>query len=144
MGEESTPSVLVVDDDREVREVLKDLLRVEGFPVTTAAGGLSALLRIGSDRPECVVLDLRLQDVSGFDICRALRADPDFCRTPVLIISGAYADADWVRRQVGMGPLHYLSKPIVQQDLIHAIRSLVSQGTPAPAIGPAPEPPHQA
>jgi len=119
------PRVLVVDDDQEVREVLRDLLVLDGFPVSTAAAGLPALLRIGRERPDCVVLDLKLEDISGFEVYRVLRADPEFCRLPVLLVSGAYSDSDWVSRQVGTGPVRYLSKPIIHEDLVSAIRALV-------------------
>jgi CheY-like chemotaxis protein len=120
----ASPHILVVDDDRDVREVLCDLLSEEGFPVSTAAGGLAGLLRIGRDRPDCVVLDLKLDDISGFEIYRVLREDPDFRALPILLISGAYSDEEWVRKQVGTGPMRYLAKPIDHEDLVNVVRSL--------------------
>lgn len=118
-------SILVVDDNPEVREVLRDLLEMEGFSVTTAEGGLSALLQIGRSRPGCVVLDLRLDGPSGFEVHRALRADPEFQDLPVLFISGAYADEAAVRRQLDEVPVHYLPKPLVHEELVRVVRSLM-------------------
>jgi CheY-like chemotaxis protein len=127
------PKVLIVDDNPGVRDVLRDLLAVEGYPVSTAEGGLCALLRIGMMRPSCVVLDLKLDDVSGFEIYRVLREDPEFRELPVLFISGAYPDEEWVRRQIGTGPVHYLPKPIVQEDLVRAVRILTAMESPEQA-----------
>jgi CheY-like chemotaxis protein len=118
------PSVLVVDDNAAVRDVLCDLLMLEGYAVSQAEGGLSALLRIGSARPGCVVLDLKLDDISGFEIFRVLREDPEYRDLPVLFISGAYADEQWVRRRIGGDAVHYLPKPIVHEDLLRAVREL--------------------
>jgi CheY-like chemotaxis protein len=118
--------VLVVDDDPEVRHVLRELLEIEGYEVRLADGGLSALLRIGRDVPDCVVLDLKLQDISGFEVYRALRAETDFRALPVLFISGAYHDEEWIRRQMGCGPYAYLAKPIDQDDLARVLREIIA------------------
>jgi CheY-like chemotaxis protein len=119
-------SVMIVDDNPEVRDVLQELLSLRGFSVSTAQSGLSALLRIGLERPSCLVLDLKLEDISGFEIYRVLRADPDLRDLPVLFISGAYPDEEWVRRQLGSGPIHFLAKPVVEIDLVQAVSSLVA------------------
>ena len=119
--------VLVVDDDPEVRRVLRELLEIEGYDVRVADGGLSALLRIGRDIPDCVVLDLKLQDISGFEVYRALRCENDFRDLPVLFISGAYHDEEWIRRQMGTGPFAYLAKPIDQDDLTRVLREILAR-----------------
>lgn len=116
--------VLVVDDDPEVRSVLRELLELEGYEVRVADSGLSALLRIGCDQPHCVVLDLKLQDVSGFEVYRVMRNAVEFRELPVLFISGAYHDEEWIRRQMGTGPFAYLPKPVDQDDLTRVLRDL--------------------
>jgi len=120
------PSVMVVDDNSEVRDVIRELLALQGFSVTTAGNGLAALLRIGVERPSCLVLDLKLEDVSGFEVYRVLRADPDLRDLPVLFISGAYPDEEVVRRQLDGGPVHFLPKPVIEDDLVRAVRSLTN------------------
>ena len=119
-------TILVVDDDPEVRAVLRELLELEGYVVREADGGLSALIQVGRDLPDVVVLDLKLLDVSGFDVYRALRADHDFRTLPILFISGAYHDVEWIRRQVGTGPFAYLQKPIDQDDLTRELRLILA------------------
>jgi CheY-like chemotaxis protein len=123
---QSAPRILVVDDQVEVREVLKDLLTVAGYSVSAVGGGLAALLRIGAERPACLILDLKLDDVSGFEIYRVLREDPDFRDLPVLFISGAYPDGEWVRRQLGTGPIRFLSKPMKHEDLTRTLEELLA------------------
>lgn len=118
------PRILVVDDDAEVGAVLREMLELAGFSVATAGSGLSALVRIGVERPDLIVLDLKLQDISGFDVYRALRQEPEFQRLPVLFISGAYHDEDWIRGQAGTGPFEYLPKPVDLDVLLMAIDGL--------------------
>lgn len=118
--------ILVIDDDPEVRSVLSELLTLEGFTVTTAGSGLSALVRVGYDRPDCIVLDLKLQDISGFEVYRVLRSEPEFSRLPILFISGAYHDEAWIRNQIGTGPFEYLPKPVELEALIASIATLLS------------------
>jgi len=95
--------------------------------VAGAESGLAALLRIGLERPGCLVLDLKLQDVSGFEIFRTLRDCSVFEDLPVLFISGVYHDDVWIRRQLGSGPFEYLPKPVDQDDLFRVIRSLTDR-----------------
>lgn len=118
-------SVIVVEDNPDLREVLKEMLDLQGFRVTTAEGGLPGLLRIGSERPACLILDIKLEDVSGFEVYRVLRKHPDFRDLPVLFISGAYPDEEWVRRQLDAGTVHFLPKPLIENDLLRAVRELI-------------------
>ena len=126
-----TQTILLVDDDPEVRAVLSEMLALDGYAVRLADGGLSALIRIGCERPDAVVLDLKLLDVSGFEVYRALRAEPTLRELPVLFISGAYHDEEWIRRQVGTGPFAYLSKPIDADDLSRMLRRILPPQTRA-------------
>jgi CheY-like chemotaxis protein len=120
--------ILVVDDQADVREVLAELLAAEGFDVQTAEGGLAALLRIGCLRPDCLVLDMKLQDINGLEVLRTLRRDPQFRSLPVLFISAVFRDESWLQQELGSEPLHYLPKPIVQEDLVRVIRALLAAG----------------
>src|SRR5687767_8321173 len=81
------PTVLHVDDNDDARTSLGWLLRHHGFDVVEAATGRDAL-RLARTRPDAVLLDVRLPDVGGFDVCRRLRADPATARTPVVMLSG--------------------------------------------------------
>jgi CheY-like chemotaxis protein len=80
--------VLVVEDERTIREGLQELLAADGYDVIAAAGGEEALelLRAGT-RPDLVVMDLMMPEVSGADLLAAMRADPALAEIPVVIVS---------------------------------------------------------
>jgi DNA-binding response OmpR family regulator len=83
-------SVLVVDDDAANREWLRNILEPAGFAVIQAAGGREAIVLAKSRRPSLVLLDLMMPDVSGFEVVKALRADPVTQRTPIMILTARH------------------------------------------------------
>lgn len=88
--------ILVLDDNVEVLETFAEILEDEGFRVTTCASGLVALLRIAQEKPDIIILDLKLTDTSGFEIHRALKAEPAFADIPIPFVSGVFLDeASW-------------------------------------------------
>jgi CheY-like chemotaxis protein len=79
-----------VDDDAANREWLRNILEPAGFGVIQAAGGREAIVLAKSRRPSLVLLDLMMPDVSGFDVVKALRADPVTKRTPIMILTARH------------------------------------------------------
>ena len=124
--------ILLVEDSIEVLEAYSELLEDSGYQVTACETGLGALIRVGVDRPDLVVLDLKLPDVSGFDIHRALRADPTFCSVPILFVSGVILDEEVLRAQVCDPDMRLLLKPIHPDELIRAIREVLAEFGRAP------------
>lgn len=90
-------TILVVDDDPTIRDVLERYLRREGFAVLTAADGQTALQKAGSEKPDLVVLDLMLPHVDGWEICRRLRAEST---VPILMLT---ARGEEYERILGLG-----------------------------------------
>jgi signal transduction histidine kinase/CheY-like chemotaxis protein len=82
--------ILVVDDEAANREWLRNILEPAGFAVIQAAGGREAIVLAKSHRPDLVLLDLMMPDVSGFDVVKALRADPVTQRTPIMILTARH------------------------------------------------------
>ena len=113
--------VLVVDDNAEILEILTELLEEIGYRVTCRTSGLSALLTIGSARPDVVVLDLKLDDISGFEVFRAVRAEPAFAALPIIFVSGVFLDEEMIRNRTGDAGARLLLKPIPGEVLIAAI-----------------------
>lgn len=87
----TTATVLVVEDDAATREMYRQALAASGYRTIAAADGLGALRVIEGDRPDVVVLDLMLPTVAGHDVYRELRAHPDTCGIPVVIVTGSDA-----------------------------------------------------
>lgn len=114
-------TILIVDDNEEILEILSELLESEGYQVDCCSSGLSALLRIGYLRPDLLILDIKLDDISGFDIHRTLMRDPNLAATPILFVSGVMLDIDLLRAQTGDPGARLLLKPIPGEILIEEI-----------------------
>ncbi len=121
---EAEPLMLVVDDDAAVRAGLAKLLRAEGYQVAVeadAAGGLESIRLL---KPDVVLLDVQLPDLSGFDVCRQVRNDPDSRLTPIVFLTGLSAVEDRVRG-LDEGGDDFLTKPAERAELLARVRSLV-------------------
>jgi DNA-binding response OmpR family regulator len=116
--------VAVVDDDREVREYLAESLAMAGFDVAVAANGLRLVSAMQADPPDVIVLDVMMSWIDGVDLCRALKANPEFGGIPVVIISGK-ADPRTVARSMAAGAVDYFPKPLDVGRLIERLRTLV-------------------
>jgi CheY-like chemotaxis protein len=105
--------ILVVDDTPETRRLMRRVLERAGIAVTEAGTGEEGLAAIRSDRPDAVVLDLRLPGMSGFDVARAVRSDPDpvIAATPLLACS-ASVQAEVRREALDAGCDAFEGKPI--------------------------------
>nr|WP_097278962.1 response regulator [Caenispirillum bisanense] len=129
------PHLLVVDDDREIRDLLGRFLVRHGFRVTTAADGVEMRARMAEDRPDLVVLDLMLPGDDGLTLCRTLRAEGD--RTPIVMLTAMGEDVD---RIVGleMGADDYLPKPFNPRELVARVKAVLRRAAP-PDVAPAPD-----
>ena len=118
-------TVLIVDDYPDALDVWALYLRAEGFTVLTAADGQQALARAHSERPDVVVLDLELPDVSGCDVARELRAAADTCHIPLIAATGCSHSVQLDRARAS-GFDKVLVKPCDPDDLVSEIRKLVA------------------
>jgi two-component system, OmpR family, response regulator MprA len=114
--------VLVVDDDPAVSGALNRALRLEGYEVTLAPDGLTALEQIAIRPPEALVLDIGLPDIDGLEVCRRLRAADD--DTPVLMLTARDAISDRVEG-LDAGADDYLVKPFALAELLARLRALL-------------------
>lgn len=113
------PKVLVVEDERDVRMLLRLLLEDEGYAVVEARDGLEAVDRFRSEAPDLVLLDLRLPGQSGFEVCRILRAETD---APIVMVT-AQDDPHDVVRGLEVGADDYVTKPFVDVELVARVRA---------------------
>lgn len=117
------PVVLVVEDDRDAREALAELLQAEGFEVVTAPNGLAALqaLRAGL-RPSVIVLDVMMPVMDGWDFRAQQARDPALAGIPVVVMTAAGFSVPSVIQQFGR--VEYLTKPLHPQSTLQTLRRL--------------------
>lgn len=121
--------VLVVDDEPTILISLEFLFRREGHEVVLAADGEAALKALEEARPDLVVLDVMLPTLSGFEVCRRIRADPRFKDLPVLMLTAKGRETE-VAKGLEVGADLYVTKPFSTKELVaHAARLL--EGRPA-------------
>ncbi|WP_442954440.1 response regulator transcription factor [Pararhodobacter sp.] len=116
--------VLVIEDEPNISEAIRFILRRDGWAVQTHAEGLNALEQIESLRPELVILDVMLPGRSGFDILQAMRAHPGLQQMPVLMLTakGQTAERDLAMRA---GASLFMAKPFSNAELLASVRQLV-------------------
>ena len=118
------PKIIIVDDDRETRELLAMALQMEDFEVAQAANGLRLISTLQVDQPDLILLDVNMSWIDGFELCRAVRKNEDFKDIPVIFISARSSTAD-VKRGIEAGAADYFTKPIELQTLIARIKELI-------------------
>jgi len=120
--------VLVVDDEPLLRMMLADGLREAGHTVVTAESGAAAIELARSERPDCVLLDIIMPGLDGYETCDALKADPALAHIPVFLVS-ATTDLRVVDQAEAVGAAGVLPKPVPPEELQHAV-ALVLAGPP--------------
>jgi two-component system phosphate regulon response regulator PhoB len=118
------PDVLVVDDDPETVAIVGDVLEEQGFLVRRATSGREALARAEERAPDVAILDLIMPEVSGEDVCAAMRRDPRYAHTRVLVLSGA-EDTRAVAASCDADSA--VTKPFTMELLVHEVRRLIGQ-----------------
>jgi two-component system OmpR family response regulator len=129
----AAPRVLVVDDERYITDLVGTALRYQGFDVTEAGDGRSALDAAMSSRPDLLVLDVMLPDLDGFEVTRRLRTAG--VRVPVLFLTARDATEDKVAG-LTVGGDDYVTKPFSLEELIARVRAILRRTTPASDDGP--------
>lgn len=124
MSTEAT--ILIVDDDPHIREVLRIALQTQGMRCIEAAGGQAALTELGRSTPDLIVLDIGMPGMDGFAVCRAIRARSN---VPILFLT---AQDEEVERVLGfeLGADDFVGKPFSPRELMLRIRAILARGKP--------------
>lgn len=125
--------IAVVDDDRDMRAWLEQVLREAGFAVILANNGLRLVSTLQVDRPDLILLDVINSWIDGVELCRALKQNPQFQDIPVIFLSGRSASNE-VERGLEAGAVDYFAKPLDSRRLVKRIWELVAQRDAA-AVG---------
>ena len=130
MSPAQQPCVLVVEDESAQREVLQYNLEAEGFRVVMAVNGDEALLMVREEKPDLIVLDWMLPNVSGIEICRRVKASPETRSIPIIMLSARSEEADRVRG-LETGADDYVVKPYSVVELMARLRTQLRRTRPA-------------
>ena len=126
--ERKQSSVLVVEDDRAVRDAVERALTFEGFEVATARDGAEALSAVMNDPPDVIVLDVMMPHVDGLETCRRIRARG--ITTPILILTARHEISDRVAG-LDAGADDYMVKPFALEELLARLRALLRRSSGA-------------
>ncbi len=121
-------TILIVEDDDDLRRIMRWGLEAEGFEVACASDGQQALEAVFEIRPDIVVLDWELPALSGIEVCELIRNAKHSTGIPVVMVSGRY-EADDIRRGIEAGADAYVTKPFAVETLAQEIRRVLDQST---------------
>jgi two-component system, OmpR family, alkaline phosphatase synthesis response regulator PhoP len=116
--------ILVVDDDQQNVELLEAYLVDAGYQVLRALDGASALKQVAQGKPDLILLDIMMPDISGYEVCRKVKKDPKTAAIPVLMVTALGALRD-IEKGIESGTDDFLTKPINRLELLARVRSLM-------------------
>lgn len=116
-------TILIVEDSPSELELMSHYLKESGYEVIQATGAKEALEKASIEKPDVIVTDVVMPGMSGFELCRALKRNPNTENVPIVVCSSKNQDIDrlWAMRQ---GADAYLTKPYTRDELLLAIKSL--------------------
>ncbi len=116
-------TILVVEDSPSELELISHFLNESGYKVIKATGGTEALKKLESEKPDAIITDVVMPGMSGFELCRSLKKNPETQKLPIVICSSKNQEIDrlWAMRQ---GADAYVTKPYTREELLRAIKSV--------------------
>jgi len=113
-------SVLIIEDEEDAAELFAEMMRVSGFRVSTTSKSEPAISMMIADKPDIVLLDIMMPEISGLDILRQMRRDPNLANIPVIVVTAKSMPAD-IKNGMEAGASTYLTKPVGFQELKDAV-----------------------
>jgi DNA-binding response OmpR family regulator len=132
MNQVSQKSILIVEDDPALAMGLCDALEFEGFKVIHADSGQGGLQQANGARPDCIILDLMLPDINGYQVCEQIRHHDSI--VPIIILTARSQEVDIIRG-LDAGADDYVTKPFSVGELIARIRAIFRRGARTSAVG---------
>jgi DNA-binding response OmpR family regulator len=116
--------ILIADDNEQIRESLASILEDEGYAMWTAKDGAEALRKAREIAPDILILDVMMPEMSGYEVCRTIKSDPDLKKTFVLMLSAKGQETEKERgREVGAD--EYFVKPFSPSEIVARIKNVL-------------------
>lgn len=120
-------TVIVVEDEPDAAELFAEMMRVSGFRVLKTYSSTPAISLIAKEKPDVVILDIMMPDISGLEVLRFMRRDPQLQATPVIVVSARSMPSD-IKEGLEAGATIYLTKPVGYLDLKKSVDQVVQEG----------------
>ena len=117
-------TVLIIEDEEDAAELFAEMMRVSGFRVLKTSTSTPALSLMTSEKPDVVILDIMMPEVSGLDILRQMRRNPNLSQIPVIVVSAKSMPAD-IKNGMEAGASTYLTKPVGFLELKEAVNGVL-------------------
>jgi two-component system, OmpR family, alkaline phosphatase synthesis response regulator PhoP len=123
MASAPAKKILIVEDERDILQLVKLYLEKEGFRTVTAATGAEGLKSANSDKPDLIILDLMLPEIDGLEVCKRLRSSPETAMLPIIMLTAKAEESDTV---IGLelGADDYVTKPFSPKALVARVKAL--------------------
>ena len=118
--------ILIAEDEPDIRELVAFTLRFAGHEVTATANGEEALQQASQIIPDIIIMDVRMPRMTGYDACRAMKADPILKDIPVVFLSAKGQDSE-IQTGLDAGAEEYLLKPFAPDQLSERVRSILAK-----------------
>jgi CheY-like chemotaxis protein len=128
--------VLVVDDDRDTRDLLQSALEQRGFSIVLTSSGKRALTLARQEHPNLVLLDLKLPGMDGYEVLQRLKSRPETAEIPVVIITGSLTDEELKQQKLlSLGAARFMTKPFAVDELVNEIAVLMTNRSLVEPVG---------
>ncbi len=116
----TSKTVLIIEDEEDAAELFAEMMRVSGFRVLKTSNSAPAISMMIAEKPDVIILDIMMPEISGLDILRQMRRSPELANIPVVVVSAKSMPAD-IKNGMEAGASTYLTKPVGFLDLKDAV-----------------------
>jgi len=116
--------ILVTEDERDIRELIAFTLRFAGYEVVTAENGEEGVLLAAQEKPDMILMDVRMPKLTGYEACARIKADPELADIPVVFLSAKGQETE-IRTGLDAGASEYLLKPFGPMELVDRVKELM-------------------
>lgn len=118
--------ILVAEDERDIRELIAYTLMFAGYEVVQASNGADAVAHAVREKPDLILMDVRMPKMTGYQACEALKQKPETKDTPVIFLSAKGQESE-IQQGLGAGAVKYILKPFVPDELTAQVKSILKE-----------------